>query len=56
VVEFYDKGGNWNKNLDADIRKRLSLTRDEKADLVAFLRALSGEGWQSVRSPEAFPQ
>lgn len=56
VVEFYDKGGNWNKNLDADIRKRLSLTRDEKADLVAFLRALSGEGWQTVRPPEAFPQ
>jgi cytochrome c peroxidase len=56
VVEFYDKGGNWNKNLDADIKKRLSLTREEKADLVAFLRSLSGEGWQTVRPPEAFPQ
>src|ERR1051326_3775478 len=48
VVEFYDKGGNWNKNLDADM-KRLSLTRDQKADLVAFLHALSGEGWQNVK-------
>jgi cytochrome c peroxidase len=55
VVEFYDKGGNWNKNLDADM-KRLSLTRDQKADLVAFLHALSGEGWQNVKPPEAFPQ
>lgn len=55
VVEFYDKGGNWNKNLDPDM-KRLSLTRDEKADLVAFMRALSGEGWQTVKAPDSFPQ
>jgi len=55
VVEFYDKGGAFNKNLDHDI-KPLKLTRDEKADLVAFLRALSGEGWQNIKAPEAFPQ
>ena len=55
VVEFYDKGGNWNKNLDPDM-KRLSLTRDQKSDLVAFLQSLSGEGWQQVRAPDSFPQ
>jgi len=55
VVEFYDKGGIVNKNLDADI-KPLKLTRDQKADLIAFLNALSGEGWQKVGPPGAFPQ
>ncbi len=55
VVEFYDKGGVKNKNLDENI-KPLHLTDQEKGDLVAFLRALSGEGWQKVRAPESFPQ
>ena len=55
VVEFYDRGGILNKNLDPDI-KPLKLTRQEKADLVAFLRALSGEGWQNVTAPQQFPQ
>jgi cytochrome c peroxidase len=39
VVEFYDKGGIPNKNLDEKIVK-LNLTSGEKADLVAFLKAL----------------
>jgi cytochrome c peroxidase len=55
VVEFYDKGGILNKNLDPDI-KRLKLTADEKADLVEFLRALSGQGWQNIKAPEKFPE
>jgi cytochrome c peroxidase len=54
VIEFYDKGGVWNKNLDPDI-KPLKLSREEKTDLVAFLQALSGDGWQKVRAPEALP-
>jgi cytochrome c peroxidase len=41
VVEFYDRGGEPHANLDARM-SRLSLTPDEKADLVAFLEALSG--------------
>ncbi len=56
VIEFYDRGGVLNKNLDPEMMKPLKLTRDEKADLVAFLRALSGEGWQKIRPPEQFPQ
>ena len=42
VVEFYDKGGNPNPTLDKEMRP-LKLTSQEKADLVAFLKALTGE-------------
>ncbi len=55
VVDFYDKGGIKNKNLDEKI-KPLHLTDREKADLVAFLKALSGDGWQGVKAPAEFPQ
>lgn len=55
VVDYYDKGGNPNKNLDANIRK-LNLTEQEKEDLVAFLKSLSGEGWQNIQPPTDFPQ
>jgi cytochrome c peroxidase len=39
VLEFYNRGGNVNPNLDPAIR-RLDLTKEELADLVAFLKAL----------------
>jgi cytochrome c peroxidase len=55
VVDFYDKGGIKNKNLDEKI-KPLHLTDLEKKDLVSFLKALSGEGWQGVKAPVEFPQ
>ena len=55
VVEFYDKGGTPNKNLDQKI-KALHLTPQDKMDLVAFLNSLSGEGWQNITPPEKFPQ
>ena len=29
---------------------------EEKADLVAFLKSLSGKGWQSIAAPASFPQ
>lgn len=38
VVEWYDKGGHPNPHLSKDIRK-LNLTAQEKADLVAFMKA-----------------
>jgi cytochrome c peroxidase len=43
VVEFYDRGGGANPNLDAAIRP-LRLSADQRADLVSFLRALQGAG------------
>jgi cytochrome c peroxidase len=55
VVEFYNKGGIKNKNLDQKI-KPLNLTDAEQKDLVAFLHALSGEGWQHITAPEKFPE
>jgi len=39
VVEFYNKGGGANPHLDPVI-KPLSLSKEELADLVAFLKAL----------------
>jgi cytochrome c peroxidase len=55
VVEYYDKGGNPNKNLDEKM-KPLKLTAAEKKDLVEFMKALSGEGWQHLVAPKQFPQ
>ena len=55
VVDFYDKGGIPNRNLDKSIRQ-LHLTAEEKKDLVAFLKALNGEGWQSIQEPTEFPK
>lgn len=42
VVEFLNKGGGPNAHLSPVI-KPLALTTQEKTDLVAFLKALSGE-------------
>lgn len=55
VVDYYDKGGNPNKNLHPLI-KPLHLSPEEKADLVSFLKALSGEGWQHVQEPLSYPE
>lgn len=42
VVEHYNKGGTPNPSLDVDM-KPLKLTPQESADLVAFMKALTGE-------------
>jgi cytochrome c peroxidase len=55
VVDYYDKGGTPNKNLDSHVRKQ-HLTAQQKADLVAFLKSLSGTGWQNITAPASFPQ
>ena len=41
VVDYYDKGGNPNPSLDADLHP-LQLTIQEKRTLIAFLNSLSG--------------
>ncbi len=48
VIEFYNRGGNKNPHLDAELRP-LNLTAEEKKALVAFLKAHSGE-IRSVRN------
>jgi cytochrome c peroxidase len=42
VVDFLNEGGGANQNLSASM-KPLNLTPEEKTDLVAFLKALTGE-------------
>ena len=41
VIEYYDRGGNQNRDLDPEIR-RLRLTTPEKKSLIAFLHGLNG--------------
>jgi cytochrome c peroxidase len=55
VVEHYDKGGIKNAHLSARI-KPLKLSERDKSDLVAFLKSLSGEGWQQIKAPGKFPE
>ena len=54
VVEFYDKGGTPNRNLDERLKK-LNLTAEQKKDLVEFLKALEGTSLK-VAEPSTFPQ
>jgi cytochrome c peroxidase len=54
VVEHYDKGGIKNPALPSLIVP-LHLTTQEKQDLVAFLKSLSGEGWQQIQPPADLP-
>jgi cytochrome c peroxidase len=55
VVEHYDKGGIKNPWLERRV-KPLKLTAEDKKDLVAFLKSLSGEGWQQIKAPGSFPK
>ncbi len=54
VVEHYNKGGIKNPWLDERM-KPLNLSPQEKKDLVEFMKALSGEGWQHHQAPKKFP-
>lgn len=53
VIESYNRGGNKNPHLDTEMRP-LNLTAGERADLIEFLKALEGEGWQQS-APVYFP-
>lgn len=55
VIDYYDKGGNPNPNLHPLI-KPLHLDPKQKKALISFLKALSGEGWKHIKSPEKFPE
>ena len=55
VVNFYNQGGVKNPHQDPLILP-LELTKEEKHDLVQFLRTLNGEGWQKATAPTTFPQ
>jgi cytochrome c peroxidase len=55
VVNFYNQGGVKNPHQDPLILP-LELTKEEKQDLVQFLRTLTGEGWKHATAPATFPQ
>ena len=54
VVQHYNGGGISNPWLDERL-KSLKLKDSEVADIIEFLGALSGEGWQHITEPEPFP-
>ncbi len=54
VVAFYNRGGHKNAWLSKEIQP-LSLTGEEQSDLVAFLRALTGEVAPEVASAPQLP-
>ena len=55
VVNFYNQGGVKNPHQDPLILP-LELTKEEKQDLVQFLKTLTGEGWKHIAAPANFPQ
>ncbi len=56
VLEYYEKGKTQEvSSPDAELVK-LDLSNKEQADLVAFLRTLSGKGWQHIAPPASFPE
>ena len=54
VVEFYNRGGNRDAGPTPRLRP-LGLSEAEKNALIAFLKALNGEGYQD-RAPRLFPR
>ncbi len=54
VLEFYRKGGQPGPYLDSRIAS-FFLDARAKADLLAFLESLSGEGWQQIQAPQKLP-
>lgn len=54
VIDYYDKGGVPNKNLHP-LMKPLHLSDQDKKDLLSFLKALEGEGWEHFKAPDQFP-
>ena len=53
VIDHYDRGGGGHSSTDANIRK-LNLTDGEKRDLLAFLQALTDEGF--LTDPKLTPK
>ena len=60
VVDHYNNGGIGKSGkkpagLHQDVRP-LNLKDQDKKDLVEFLKALGGEGWQHIKPPEKLPE
>jgi cytochrome c peroxidase len=55
VLDLYAKGGLPNPHLDTRLAP-FYMDEETKQDLLAFLDALNGQGWQKITPPGAFPQ
>ncbi len=55
ALDLYDQKTPAGTTPPQDVLK-LDLTKQDKADLVAFLKALNGEGWQHIKPPVQLPQ
>jgi len=55
AMNFYRQGGVLNAGRDRRIMK-LDFDDNERADLIAFLKTLEGEGWQHITAPTRFPE
>lgn len=59
ILDFYEKEKQPEAGKKRDQRielTRLNLSKQEQADLVAFLKALSGQGWRHISPPDSFPE
>lgn len=56
ILEHYEKEKVQKKPSAEMELVKLDLTKQEQADLVAFLRTLSGQGWQHIMPPDSFPE
>ncbi len=57
MLEYYENGKNATSPASPESNLlKLNLTQQEKADLVSFLKALNGQGWQHIRAPTSFPE
>ena len=54
TLELYDEE-NRSKRKEFPVQK-LDFTQQETTDLVAFMFALAGEGWQDIGPPDSFPK
>jgi cytochrome c peroxidase len=54
VIDYYDKGGTPNKNLHPAMHP-LHLSDEDKKALIAFIKSLNGEGWQTFQEPKEYP-
>ncbi|MDP1997319.1 MAG: hypothetical protein Q8J90_08975, partial [Gallionella sp.] len=56
MLEYYEKRKTEGELSPETELVKLDLTKQEQADLVAFLRTLSGQGWQYITPPDSFPE
>ena len=55
TLELYSQENRSERRKEFLVQK-LDFTQQETTDLVAFMMALAGEGWQDIGAPDSFPK